>query len=316
MQTLTFANKDQLPILGLGTWKARPGEVGEAVREAIRLGYRHIDCAAIYANEAEIGKVLEESIRSGEVTREELWVTSKLWNNAHAADQVAGALQKSLHDLRLDYLDLYLVHWPVACKPEVVFPSRGEDFFSLEEMPLTKTWGGMQACVQKGLTRHIGVSNFSISKIEAISRGATIKPEMNQIELHPYLQQEEMRAYCREHAIHLTAYSPLGSMDRPAAMKKADEPSLLENPTVLGIAQTHGYSPAQVLLRWSIERGIAVIPKSTDPKRLAENLETVNLKLSDRDMAELAKLNTGFRYVHGEFWAIPGSPYSLDGLWK
>ena len=173
MQNLTFANNDQMPILGLGTWKASPGEVGKALREAIRIGYRHIDCAAIYGNEAEIGKALDASMKAGEVTREELWITSKLWNNAHARDQVGEALKKTLHDLGLDYLDLYLIHWPVATKPDVIFPSKYDQFLSLAEVPLTETWAGMEACVQQGLTRHIGVSNFGIKNIETATTTVT-----------------------------------------------------------------------------------------------------------------------------------------------
>jgi alcohol dehydrogenase (NADP+) len=315
MQTLIFANNDQMPILGLGTWKAQSDEIGTVIREAIRIGYRHIDCAAIYGNEAEIGKALEEAIQAGDVTRKELWITSKLWNNAHAREQAVEALQKTLKDLRLDYLDLYLIHWPVACRADVIFPTRSEHFLSLDRVPLTETWAGMQDCVEQGLTRHIGVSNFSIRNMETIRSGAKVAPEMNQIELHPYLQQKEMLAYCRQHGIHVTAYSPLGSLDRPKVMKKADELSLLYNPTVTRIAREHGDSPAQVLLNWSIERKTAVIPKSTNPERLAENFQSVNLQLSAQDMAALAQLDCGFRYVDGEFWTLEGSPYTLENLW-
>ncbi len=316
MQTLIFMNNDQMPILGLGTWKADPGEVGRAVKEAIKIGYRHIDCAAIYGNELEIGEALNDVLQEGQVTREELWITSKLWNNAHAREEVPEALKKTLADLRLDFLDLYLIHWPVATKPEVVFPSKGEHFLSLEQRPLGETWAGMETCVQSGLAKHIGVSNFSISKINEVNRNATLKPEVNQIELHPYLQQEGMLLYCRDYNIHLTAYSPLGSGDRPDVMKRADEPSLLTNPVVTEIAQAHDCSSAQVLLRWAIERGTSVIPKSTNSSRLAENFKAASLKLNDQEMAKLAKLETGFRYVNGEFWAIEGSPYTLTELWE
>jgi alcohol dehydrogenase (NADP+) len=315
MESLIFANHDQMPILGLGTWKSKPGEVGAAVREAIRLGYRHIDCAAIYGNEAEIGRVLEEVIRSGAVRREELWITSKLWNNAHAKERVGPALQKTLADLRLDYLDLYLIHWPVAISPEVVFPSQLEHFLSLDEAPLSETWAGMEACVAQGLTRHIGVSNFSINHLQTISREATIQPEMNQVELHPFLAQRKLLDYCREQHIHLTAYSPLGSGDRPAAMKMPDEPSLLKNPKVAAMAYPRGFTPAQILISWAIARGTAVIPKSVTPARLKENLAAAELVLTSEEAEMLAPLDAGFRYVDGSFWTPAGSPYTLEWLW-
>jgi alcohol dehydrogenase (NADP+) len=315
MHTLSFANKDQMPILGLGTWKARPEVVGKAVREALRIGYRHIDCAPIYGNEREIGKAVKDVIDTGEIERKDLWITSKLWNNAHAAGQVEKALKKSLQDLGIDYLDLYLIHWPVACRAEVDFPRRKEDYLSLEEVPLSETWDGMEACVHKGLTRHIGVANFSVRNLSTIIDGATINPAMNQVELHPYLQQKELLIYCRQHDIHLTAYSPLGSGDRPSALKNPGEPSLLEDSTVTRIARAHGISPAQVLIRWSIERVTSVIPKSTNKAHLAENFASVDLKLSGEDMADLAKLDNDFRYVDGRFWTENGSPYKLEDLW-
>ncbi len=152
-------------MLGLGTWNAPPGEVGQAVHAALRLGYRHIDCAAIYGNEAEIGAALQAAIDEGVVTREQLWITSKLWNNAHAPEAVEPALKQTLADLRLDHLDLYLIHWPVAFRPGVRMPETAEDLIALEELPLAATWAAMEAAVEKGLCRHIGVSNFGLATL-------------------------------------------------------------------------------------------------------------------------------------------------------
>lgn len=315
MDYLTFANKEQMPILGLGTWKAAPGEVGAAVKEAIRLGYRHIDCAAIYGNEAEIGVALQELLAGGEVSRDQLWITSKLWNNAHGRTQVVEALKNTLADLQLDYLDLYLIHWPIAFCPGVTFPSKPEEYLTIHQAPLTETWAGMEDCVERQLARHIGVSNFSIDHLEDICQAARKKPEVNQVELHPYLQQPELLEYCRKKYIYLTAYSPLGSVDRPTAMKRPDEPGLLDHATVMAIADRHGCTPAQVLIRFAIERGVAVIPKSTNPQRLAENLAATDLVLPANDMAALRELESGFRYIDGSFFTSAGSPYTLKWLW-
>jgi len=198
-------NNPLIPIIGLGTWKSKPGQVYAAVKEAITAGYRHIDCAPAYDNESEVGAAIGEMIKTGTVTREDLWVTSKLWNNAHQPDQVLPALLKTLHDLRLDYLDLFLIHWPVAFKAEVGYPRSREDWLSLAEMPLIDTWRAMEECVGKGVARHIGVSNFSIPKLDDLHRQATIPPLMNQVEIHPYLQQQAMLDYCRDRGIMLTA---------------------------------------------------------------------------------------------------------------
>ena len=308
-------NSPLVPSIGLGTWKAKPGEVYAAVKEAIVAGYRHIDCAPAYNNESEVGAAIHEMIKAGTVAREDLWVTSKLWNDAHEPDQVMPALLKTLHDLRLDYLDLFLIHWPVAFRAGVSFPRSREEWLTLTEVPTAATWQAMEECVAKGLVRHIGVSNFSIPKLDDLCRHADIAPAMNQIEIHPYLQQQKMLEFCREKGILLTAYSPLGSGDRPKALKAADEPVLLQDPVIGQIADKHRCTASQVILAWALARGIIVIPKSVQAKRIRQNLDAAKLELDDGDMAAIAGLDRGRRYVDGTFWQSNGSPYTVAQIW-
>lgn len=315
MKTLEFANGDRLPMLGLGTWKSAPGEVYTAVKTALSLGYRHIDCAFIYGNEAEIGQALQAAFAEGVVQRQDLWITSKLWNDCHAPVDVASGLQQTLTDLQLDYLDLYLIHWPVALKQGTLLPQSGADLVSLTDLPLLDTWTAMEALVDQGKCRHIGVSNFSVKKLGDLIHNARIKPEMNQVELHPYLQQPTMLAYAQAQDVSLTAYSPLGSRDRSASLKAADEPILLEDPTVTAIAAEHQISPAQVLIAWALHRDTVVIPKSVNPERLAQNLAAANVTLTAANMAAIAELDRHRRYVDGSFWAREGSDYTLANLW-
>jgi len=315
MQTLELASGGGLPVLGLGPWKAAPGAVGAAVEAALALGYRHFDCARIYGNEAEIGAALARCLGDGRVAREELWITSKLWNDRHAAEDVVPALEESLRDLGLDYLDLYLVHWPVALKKGVWVPERADQVLGPDELPLAETWRGMEAARAAGLARHVGVSNFSAQKLRALCAGARLAPEVNQVELHPYLQQDGLLATCRELGVAVTAYSPLGSRDRPASMKAAGEPDLLADPVVGAIAARRGATPAQVLLAWALARGTAVIPKSVSPARMRENLAATALELSAGDLAALAGLDRGRRYVSGAFWVVEGGPTTLANLW-
>ncbi|MFD2201301.1 aldo/keto reductase [Shivajiella indica] len=316
MKTIKFRNGDEMPIIGLGTWKSKPGEVFQAVLWALEAGYRHIDCAALYNNEKEVGNAFEQAFKENIVKREDLFVTSKLWNSNHRLDDVPTALKKTLKDLKLDYLDLYLIHWPISFKPGVGFAQHREEFYTYSDVPLIQTWEGMEHCKEQGLTKHIGVSNFNISKLNELINSGSIVPEMNQIELHPFLPQEKLVNFCRSHGILNTAYSPLGSGDRSASIKKANEPSLLENTTIVEIAKKYNASPAQILIAYSIQRGIAVIPKSVNKERINENLAATTIDLSAQDMAKIANIGVSYRYVDGSFFTGPISPYTKDDLWE
>ena len=315
MKHFNFSNGDQMPLLGLGTWKLAPESLGPILREAAKIGYRHFDCAKIYENQRAIGDTLRELLAGGAIRREEMWITSKLWNDCHSPEDVRPAVEKTLDDLGLDFLNLYLMHWPVAQKPGVRFPQVGSDFVSLNEIPLSETWAAMEELVGLGLVRHIGVSNFSVAKIENLLKGASIPPEMNQVESHPYLQQREMVQYCQQRGIAVTGYCPLGSPDRPEHLVGPDDPVLLEDPIITGLAQELGITPGQLLLAWAINRRTAVIPKSANFKRLAENFQAAEITLPDSVMSAISRIDRARRYVSGEIWTMEGSPYSLESLW-
>lgn len=304
-----------MPIVGLGTWKSAPGEVYTAVREAIRIGYRHIDCALFYGNEVEIGNALRDAIAEKEVTRKELFVTSKLWSNSHGRDNVAGSLKTSLKDLGLDYLDLYLIHWPITLKPNVSWPGSGADFLTPAESPVSETWKGLEDAVGAGLVRHIGVSNFSVKKLRDLISKARIKPEVDQVEMHPLHQQPDLVAFCASQGILTTAWSPLGSGDRPEIVKAANAPVLLDNPVIHSIAKRHGRAPAQILIAWQVNRGVSAIPKSVTPSRLRENLAAADITLSADDMKQIAGLNQNHRLIDGGFWVHEGGPWTLQTIW-
>ena len=316
MQTITFDNGDELPMLGLGTWKSAPGDVYEAVKYALDGGYRHLDCAPIYGNEPEVGRALSESVEEGVVNRDDVWITSKLWNDAHRPEHVRPALESTLDDLQIDTLDLYLIHWPVALTHGTDMPSSPDDFVSLDKVPLSETWAAMEDLADDGLVRHIGVSNFNVPKLRRLFDDADRLPEMNQLEMHPYLQQQDMMTFAREQDLPLTAYSPLGSKDRPEGMKAEGEPLLLEDPTIHEIADRHDATPGQVLISWALHRDTVVIPKSVTPSHIDENLAAADLSLTEADMDAIAELERGRRYVSGEGWTMEGSPYTLDGIWN
>lgn len=231
---------------------------------AVRAGYRHIDCASIYQNEHEVGQALAEVLSEGVVSRQQLFITSKLWNTDHAPDRVAAACRKTLADLRLSYLDLYLIHWPVT-------PTPGPELVP----DIGTTWVAMEALVREGLVRSIGVSNFSATKLQRLllCPARVVAPAVNQVEVHPYFRNDALIAWCRGHGIHVTAYSPLGSPDSGAIFKRKFSPSLMQDPVVVDVASKMEKSPAQVLVRWALQHGTSVLPKSSNPQRIKANLQ-------------------------------------------
>lgn len=309
MKYLTFKNGDQMPAIGLGTWKAKDETVKKAVKYAIASGYRHIDTAAIYGNEVAIGEAINESINEGLIDRYSLFITSKLWNNAHHPESVLPALKESLEKLKLDYLDLYLVHWPVAFKSKAVMPRDANDYIPLSELPIENSWRMMEQAKKEGLAKHIGVSNFSKKKLENLIQKAKQTPEVNQVELQPLLQQNELLQFCKQHHIHLTAYSPLGSRDRAQEMKAENEPNLFEIPIIKNIAEKHQVHPASVLINWHLQRNTSVIPKSTSFKNIEENLKAASLKLDEDDLNKISTLDKNYRFITGKFFEMPEKGY-------
>lgn len=315
MQQISINGLATMPSLGLGTWKLTRDEVGPTITTALKIGYRHFDCASIYNNEKEIGTALAAAIKSGQTKREQLWISSKLWNNAHTPKHVRPALERTLKNLQLDHLDLFLIHWPVSFNADITFPKRPDQFISPEDLPIIETWKAMEKMVKKGLCRYIGVCNFSIKRLMALKDLASIQPYTNQIELHPYLQQPQMVEYCAQNSIQLTAYSPLGSGKIPDIENQKDLVSLVKNPIILDLATKYHVSPAQILISWALKRKTAVIPKSVHPKWLEENFNAQHVVIDDCDMKEIGQIDLDHRFLDGAFFAPPGSPYSVAKLW-
>jgi D-xylose reductase len=296
----------QMPAVGLGLWKIDPQDVAQAVYQAIEAGYRHLDSAADYGNEKQVGEGIARAITDGLCSRDELWVTSKLWNTYHRREHVEAACRKSLDDLGLDYFDLYLVHFPIALSyvdfndrypPEWLFdPAAENPGMQLDAVPLSETWGAMEQLVQNGLARQIGVCNYSASLLHDLMSYARIKPAMLQIESHPYLTQEALLRTAQQYNIAVTAFSPLGALSYVSIDMASANDSVLTEPVVVAAAQRAGVTAAQVVLRWGIQRGTAVIPKTSNPQRLAENLALSQFSLEDDEMAAISALNQNRRF--------------------
>lgn len=295
--TITLSTGQKMPAVGLGTWKSVPGQVKQAVLAALDCGYRHIDCAAAYSNEREVGEALSEQLGEGKpLRREDIFVTSKLWNTKHHPDDVEEACKKSLSDLRLSYLDLYLMHWPVAFeRGDELMPRRPDGTIRYDDTHYRDTWAAMEKLVDQGLVKAIGLSNFNARQIDDILSVAKHKPVVNQVECHPYLVQTQLVSHCWSKGLAVTAYSPLGSPDRPWVTP--GEAHLLDDPRVVGLAKRYNKTPAQVVIRWHIQRGVVCIPKSVTPSRIKQNIEVYDFKLSDEDMKVTESFNRNERFI-------------------
>eukprot|EP01062_Namystynia_karyoxenos_P081999 TRINITY_DN9141_c0_g1_i1.p2 TRINITY_DN9141_c0_g1~~TRINITY_DN9141_c0_g1_i1.p2 ORF type:complete len:387 (+),score=137.99 TRINITY_DN9141_c0_g1_i1:87-1163(+) len=300
---LRLSSGYDMPVLGLGTFKAPPGEVAAAVKAAVRSGYRLIDCAAAYGNEAEVGQALQELFAEGAVRREELFVVSKVFQTHHAwhgdESRVRESLAKTLADLRLSYLDLLLIHWPFAFEQKKLdFPLRLDDGTPnpklVVEMEYHDTWRVFETFVRDGKVRSIGVSNFTCEQLEDLRASCRIPPAVNQVECHPYLQQRELQRYCTRAHIALMAYSPLGSATPKVPARHGT--TLMGHPEVKAVAAEVGRSPAQVLIRWSVQRGWISIPKSQKPERVQQNGDVLSWGLTAEQMRRIDALDCDFRY--------------------
>lgn len=303
---ITLNSGYKMPIVGLGVWRMEGKDIKDLLINAIKIGYRHFDCAADYQNEAEVGEALAEAFKTGLVKREDLFITTKLWNSDHG--HVLEACKDSLKKLRLDYLDLYLVHFPVATRHTGVGTTAsalGEDgVLDIDTtISLETTWHDMENLVSLGLVRSIGISNYDIFLTRDCLAYSKVKPAVNQIETHPYFQRESLVKFCQKHGICVTAHTPLGGA--AANTEWFGSVSCLEDPALKGLAEKYKKTVAQVILRWGIQRNTVVIPKSSKLERLQENFNVLDFELSKEDMDLIKSLDRNYRTNQpAKFWGI------------
>jgi len=309
-------NGDKIPVIGLGTFgsdSVSANTVADSVRRAIIGGYRHIDCASVYGNEKEIGITFHNCIESELVKREELWITSKVWNDKH--DDVIESCKQSLSDLQLDYLDLYLVHWPFPNfhPPHCDVTSRNPNAKPYIHENYMKTWRQMEQLVELGLVKNIGTSNMTIPKMKLLLSDCKIKPACSEMEIHPHFQQKELFEYCLNESIQPIGYSPLGSPGRPERDKTGDDTVDLEDPVIVKIAERLSINPASVSLKWAAQRGQIPIPFSVN--HFMDNLKTVvSDPLIEQDMETISKIDKGCRLIKGQVF-LWKEDQTWEALW-
>ncbi|MDA8664353.1 aldo/keto reductase [Porticoccaceae bacterium] len=306
MSQMINVTGQQMPAVGLGLWKIDSQSVAETVYEAIKRGYRHLDSAADYGNEKQVGEGIARALADGLCAREDLWITSKLWNTYHRKEHVQAACERSLSDLGLDYFDLYLVHFPIALQyvdfdqrypPEWIYDPNAENpCMALDSAPLHETWAAMEELVEIKLARKIGICNYTAVLLHDLMSYARIKPAILQIESHPYLTQEALIRTAQSYNIAVTAFSPLGALSYVSLDMASSGDSVLTEPVVLAIAERLNVTPAQVVLRWGIQRGTAIIPKTSRAERLSENIALSDFSLTDSDMEAISALNQNRRF--------------------
>lgn len=303
---LETADGGRFPSVGLGTWKIPDSLLPGLIPEAVSIGYRHFDCACDYGNEPAVGEGLRRALAAGSCTRDDLWITSKLWNTYHHPDHVRPACERSLRDLGLEELDLYLIHFPVTLAfvpfeqryPPGWFhdPNAENPAMKPVRIPVADTWGAMEGLVRDGLVKRIGICNFTTGMIRDLQACASIQPQVLQVEMHPYLTQPRLLRFCQEERIIVTAFSPFGAGSYvPLNMAGANE-SVLDDPVVAGIAAAHGRTPGQIVLRWAVQRGTVTIPKTQTPAHLAENLALFDFALSSAEMEAIDRLDRHRRF--------------------